>query len=189
MARLKMPLKYLTILFVLWFTAHIVYATIDGLTDNQTKADVAIVFGNKVNEDGTLSSRLQARLDQAILLYKNGRVPAIIVSGGLGKEGFWEGDKMQEYLIQQGIPENVIIVDNYGNDTELTVRNSIKIMQEKGWRSAISVSQFFHQTRCKMLFKKSGLTDIESSSPDFFTFRDGYSTAREFVGFYVELLK
>ena len=62
-------------------------------------------------------------------------------------------------------------------------------MQAKGWKSAISVSQFFHQTRIKMLFRKAGLTNIESSSPDFFAFGDGYSTVREFVGFYVEWLK
>lgn len=182
-------LKLLIMPFILWFIAHITYASIDGLTDNGKVADAAIVFGNKVNEDGTLSSRLQARLDQAVVLYKDQRVPAIIVSGGLGKEGFWEAEKMKEYLLLKNIPETAIIVDNYGNDTELTVKNSLTIMQAKGWKSAISVSQFFHQTRIKMLFRKAGLTNIESSTPDFFAFGDGYSTVREFVGFYVEWLK
>lgn len=175
--------------FALWVLAHITYASIDGFTDNQTRADVAVVFGNKVNEDGSLSSRLQARLDQAIILYRTQRTPAIIVSGGLGKEGFWEGDKMREYLLSQGIPDTVILVDNYGDDTELTVKNSLAIMQEKGWHSAISVSQFFHQTRIKMLYRKAGFSNIESSSPNFLAFGDGYSSLREFVGFYVEALK
>lgn len=175
--------------FVLWGLAHITYASIDGFTDNQTRADVAVVFGNKVNEDGSLSSRLQARLDHAVVLYRTQRTPAIIVSGGLGKEGFWEGDKMREYLLSQGIPNAAIVVDNYGNDTELTVKNSLAIMQEKGWHSAISVSQFFHQTRIKMLYRKAGFSNIESSSPNFLAFGDGYSSLREFVGFYVEALK
>lgn len=175
--------------FALWVLAHITYATIDGFTDNQTRADVAVVFGNKVNEDGSLSSRLQARLEQAVVLYRTQRTPAIIVSGGLGKEGFWEGDKMREYLLSQGIPDTAIVVDNYGNDTELTVKNSLAIMQEKGWHSAISVSQFFHQTRIKMLYRKAGFNNIESSSPNFLAFGDGYSCLREFVGFYVEALK
>lgn len=182
-------LKYLFFLFIIWFLSHIVYATIDGLTDNQTKADVAIVLGNKVNEDGSISSRLQARLDQAILLYKTHRVSAIIVSGGLGKEGFWEAEKMTSYLSSQEIPESVIWVDNYGNDTELTVKHSMEIMQQRQWKSAISVTQFFHQTRTKMLFKKAGLHNIESSSPQFFTIGDFYSSTREFIAFYIEAIK
>lgn len=185
----RRKIKYLVIPFLIWFLAHISYATFDGLTDHQTQADVAVVFGNKVNEDGTLSSRLQARLDQAVLLYQAKRVAAVIVSGGLGKEGHWEGDKMQAYLISQGIPASAIVVDNQGNDTELTVKNSLRIMQENGWHSAISVTQFFHQTRAKMLFRKAGFHAIESSSPHFFVFGDLYSTFREFVGFYVEGLK
>ena len=189
MKKLLYKFRYPLIAFAIWLSAHITYATIDGLTDHQTNADVAIVFGNKVNEDGTLSIRLQARLYQAVAIYQAKRVPAIIVSGGFGKEGFWEGDKMQEYLLSQGIPQSAIIVDNYGNDTELTVKNSLAIMQQKGWHSAISVSQFFHQTRIKMLYRKAGFTQIESSSPYFFAFGDGYSSLREFIGFYVEGLK
>lgn len=73
----------------IWFLAHSIFIIFDGLNDRNSKADVAIVLGNKVNEDGTLSDRLKARLDKSIELYKNGRVKKIIVSGGLGKEGFW----------------------------------------------------------------------------------------------------
>ena len=64
----------------LWIFCHTLYLFIDGLNDEGKKADVAIVLGTKINNDGTLSARLQARLDQSIVLYRQQRVKKIIVS-------------------------------------------------------------------------------------------------------------
>jgi len=47
-------IKSIFAVLIVWFLAHSVYIAIDGLTDKETNADVAIVPGNKVNEDGTL---------------------------------------------------------------------------------------------------------------------------------------
>ena len=188
MKRTFVFIKSIFIILIVWFLAHSIYITIDGLTDKQTNSDVAIVLGNKVNEDGTLSERLKARLDKSIELYQNKRIKSIIVSGGFGKEGFWEGNKMREYLIKNKIPKDKILVDNYGNDTEKTVENSIRIMDSLNFKSAISVSQFFHQTRTKKLFRKKGFENIESASPDYFELRDFYSIFREFVAYYKEAI-
>ena len=171
----------------IWFLAHSIFIIFDGLNDRNSKADVAIVLGNKVNEDGTLSDRLKARLDKSIELYKNGRVKKIIVSGGLGKEGFWEANEMEKYLIENQISSQNIIVDNFGNDTEKTVENSIKILDSLHYKTAISVSQYFHQTRTKMLFRKQGFQNIESASPNYFEWRDFYAIFREFFAYYKEV--
>jgi len=184
MKRILTFIKSIFIVLIVGFLAHSIYITIDGLTDKQTGADVAIVLGNKVNEDGTLSERLKARLDKCIELFNQNRVKSVIVSGGFGKEGFWEGKKMQEYLVENRIPPEKILVDNYGNDTEKTVENSIRIMDSLNFKSAISVSQFFHQTRTKKLFRIKGFDNIESASPDYFEWRDFYSIFREFVAYY-----
>ena len=184
---MKIKIKIFIAILIAWFLLHSVFITIDGLHDSHQKADVAIVLGNKVNEDGTLSPRLKARLDKSLELFNQKRVQAIIVSGGLGKEGFWEGEKMKEYLLKNQIPNEKIIVDNFGNDTEKTVENSIKIMNRMDFKSAISVSQYFHQTRTKKLFKKNGFENIESASPKYFELRDFYSIFREFFAFYKEV--
>jgi len=181
-------IKSIFIGLIVWFLIHSIYITIDGLNDKQTNADVAIVLGNKVNEDGTLSERLKARLDKSLELFNQKRVGTIIVSGGLGKEGFWEGKKMKEYLVENKIPADKILVDNFGNDTEKTVENSIRMMDSMDFKNAISVSQYFHQTRTKKLFRKKGLENIESASPDYFELRDFYSIFREFVAYYKEAI-
>ena len=181
-------IKSIFVGLIVWFLIHSIYITIDGLNDKNKNADVAIVLGNKVNEDGTLSERLKARLDKSVELFKQKRVKSIIVSGGFGKESFWEGKKMKEYLIENKIPREKILVDNYGNDTEKTVENTIRMMDSLNFKSAISVSQFFHQTRTKKLFRKKGFENIESASPDYFELRDFYSIFREFVAYYKEAI-
>lgn len=181
-------LRTITAVFILWFIAHSSFIIFDGLRDKNQNADVAIVLGNKINTDGTPSERLKARLDKSLELYEAKRVNKIIVSGGFGKEGFWEGDKMKGYLESKNIPSDKIIVDNFGNDTEKTVENVVRIMDSLQMKSAISVSQYFHQTRTKQLFRKHNFIKIESASPDYFELRDFYSVFREFFAFYAELL-
>lgn len=185
---MKKFLKFTLIFFVTWFFIHSVYIIVDGFNDRANKADVAIVLGNKINENGTLSPRLKARLDKSVELFNQKRVQAVIVSGGLGKEDFLEAEKMKEYLLENNIPNEKIIVDNFGNDTEKTVENSIKIMNRLDFKSAISVSEYFHQTRTKQLFRKKGFKNIESASPIYFEMRDFYSIFREFIAYYKEAL-
>ncbi len=118
-----------------------------------------------------------------------GRVKRLLVSGGLGKEGHYEGDKMRDYLVKKGVPDSLIIVDNQGNNTTLSVVNtsacripcSLKV-------SSCVVSQYFHLTRSKMLFRKKGFKAVSGVSPWYFEWRDVYALGREMVGYYRQVL-
>ncbi len=184
----RRKIKLVIILFLIWFLGHSIFITIDGLIDNKKSSDVAVILGNKVNEDGSLSERLEKRLECGLQLYKNDRVKKIIVSGGLGKEGFYEGDKMKTFLVEKGVPDSLIIIDNFGNNTLATVENTIKLKKKLNFESIIVVSQYFHVTRTKMLFKKRGIKNISSASPNYFEIRDFYSILREFAAYYTELI-
>lgn len=181
---MKTKLKYILLVPVLWSLIHSIYIIADGMRDKDGKAELAVVLGNKVNQDGSLSDRLAARLNQSIKLYREDRVKKILVSGGLGKEGYWEGSKMKEYLVKNQIPTEAVIVDNYGNTTEMTVKNTIRICDSLHITRLISVSQYYHQTRIKKLFKDKQFYTIESSSPRYFEIRDFYSIFREFMAYY-----
>lgn len=181
-------LKRTIIIFFLWFTAHLTFITIDGTTDGGHKADIAVILGNKVNEDGTLSERLEKRMECGLELYKSGRVKKIVVSGGFGKEGFYEGDKMKEFLINNKVPDSVIIVDNHGDNTLATVLNTLKLKDSLQFKSLIVVSQYFHLSRTKMLFRKHGFDKTDGVSPDYFERRDFYSLPREFPAYYADWL-
>lgn len=176
----------LSALLVLWLIAHSVYVITDGISDEGKQADVAVILGNTVNRDGTLSMRLEKRLESGIQLYKNRRIRKILVSGGLGKEGFYEGDKMKEFLVSKGIPDSVIMVDNKGDNTRKTVENTLQLNSRYHFNSIIAVSQYFHVTRIKKLFRDRGFQKVSSVSPDYFEWRDLYALLREFTAYYTQ---
>ena len=160
----------------------------DGFTDEIATADVALILGNKVNPDGSLSKRLRGRLDKGLSLYQQGVVPKIIVSGGLGKEGHLEGDVMAAYLVELGVPAGDIIIDNEGVNTLATARNYTRLQEEHSFDSVIIVSQFFHISRTRLVLKKVGANNISAAHSTTYEWRDIYSTMREFAGYYKYLL-
>lgn len=152
-----------------------------GLSDHVVTADLAIVPGNTVYPDGTLSDRLKGRLDAAIEIHREGNCQAILVSGAVGSEGVDESTAMRTYLNQQGIPESHIIQDSKGFNTEATARNAAAAMQQRGLRTALAVSQYFHVPRLRLLLQRQGISVVGSSHANYFELRDAYSLAREVV--------
>jgi vancomycin permeability regulator SanA len=104
---MKASVKLIAGILFGWFSIHTTIIVIDGLTDDNVGSEVGVIFGNKVNPDGSLSERLKARLDKGIEMYRDSLVRILFVSGGLGKEGHYEGTKMHEYLIENGIPKEM----------------------------------------------------------------------------------
>ncbi|MBN1267763.1 MAG: YdcF family protein [Anaerolineales bacterium] len=155
----------------------------DGLTDELGTADVGLVFGNKVMPSGEPSARLAARLDRAVQLYNDGYFNKVIVSGGLGREGFYEADVMRDYLIERGIPDSNIIPDNQGNDTYMTVENTVTIMEENNIRSILVISQYFHIPRIKLACRRFGLEVVYSANAKYFGLRDLYQISREVIAY------
>src|ERR1700761_6443049 len=93
-------------LLAAWLVLHVVYMTIDGLSGYTGSADMAVVLGNRVDADGSLSPVLKGRVDRALALYQQGRVARIMVSGGLGLQAghYPEGKAMKQYLVARGVP-------------------------------------------------------------------------------------
>ena len=183
----KIILVFLT-MFIIWFIAHTLIITFNGLKDNLAITDAAVVLGNKVENDGTPSDRLKSRLDKAIELYKKGYFHYIIVSGGVGKEGFDEAEIMRSYLLDNGISDEYIILDQEGYNSYMTAQNTKAIMNKMGFHSVTIITQFFHISRTELAFKKVGIEETYSAHADYFELRDIYSLAREFPAYYKYLL-
>ncbi|SNS88027.1 DUF218 domain-containing protein [Noviherbaspirillum humi] len=71
----------------------------------------------------------------------------IIVSGGTGVEGFSEAQVMADYLASQQVPRAALILDEHGDNTEATARNSAEIMKANNATTALVITQYFHITR------------------------------------------
>lgn len=174
--------------FILWVTIHIIYITIDGLHDYKGKADVAVILGNTVYEDHSLSPWLKGRVDKALELYRQGRVKKIYASGGQRSiesgSGYPEGDGMKEYLVAQGVPGQDVISDNYGQNTYLTAKDFLEWNKDKGYTSVIVVSQFYHITRTKYIFRKLGYKNVYNASSTVYSWKDILGTLREVPALY-----
>lgn len=179
-------LKLIFIFLCIWFVAHELIIIIDGLKTQPVKSKYAIIFGNKVNIDGSLSNRLKARLDKALDLYNDSLVEIFFVSGGLGKEGHYEARVMANYLIANGIPEEIVKIDDFGNTTWLTALNFKNMVPH--CQSVIVVTQYYHISRAKLACKKAGICQVSDASPNYFEWRDLYSLFREFFSYYKYLI-
>jgi vancomycin permeability regulator SanA len=100
------------------------------------------------------------------------------------KKDIFKGTVMRNYLLEKGIPDACILVDNKGNNTEASVINTLKIATKKEFKSVIVVSQYFHVTRTKKLFREQNFQQVSSVAPSYFELRDFYSITREFFAYY-----
>jgi vancomycin permeability regulator SanA len=158
-----------------------------GLLDNEGKADVAVVFGTMVTPRGRPSAWLSARLDKAVELYERRQFRTIIVSGGIGPQGFDEAQVMKAYLLSKGVPRAAILADSKGVNTMATARNTAAVMRKHGFKTVFLISQFFHIARAKLAFRECGVAASFNAHADRYFLRDIYSLGRDTAG-YVDYL-
>jgi vancomycin permeability regulator SanA len=152
------------------------------------RADIAIVLGNPVNADSSLSPWLKGRVDQASQLYKEGRVKKIFVSGGPGEYGVPEGDAMKSYLLRKNIPDSAIIADNAGRNTFYTAKDFMNLDDSLHFKSAIVVTSFYHVSRAKYIIRKLGFPQVYGVASKRYFLQDSYGIIREFFAFYEYLV-
>lgn len=170
---------------------HLLYITIDGLWGYSGSADMAVVLGNRVNADGSLSPVLKGRVDRALDLYRQGRVTRIMASGGMGRRAgnYPEGLAMKQYLIAHGVPASRIIEDNHGENTYLTAKDLLPVADSLHIRSIIAVSSFYHITRTKYIIWKVGFRgEVHSDASEAYFWVDLLGMLRDTAGFYVYLI-
>ncbi|MDD5351021.1 MAG: YdcF family protein [Chthoniobacteraceae bacterium] len=160
-----------------------VLLVVAGLRDHVGKAEIALVLGSKVERDGAPSARLRARLDRTLECYRAGYFPAVIASGGTGKEGFDEAVVMRDYLVAHGIPSERVIVDSGGVTTFASAKNTLQIARQRNIKSVFVISQYFHIPRARLALRRFGLSPVYGAHARFFEGRDIYSSPRELLGY------
>ena len=114
--------------------------------------DYIIVLGAQVKESGP-SVVLRYRLDRAVSYLKENDNTLVIVSGGQGaNEKATEASVMKEYLVNNGINENRIIIEDKSNTTKENLINSKKIIRDN--KSIGIVTNNFHMYRALLIGKK-----------------------------------
>jgi uncharacterized SAM-binding protein YcdF (DUF218 family) len=112
------------------------------------KSDVGIVLGAALWND-VPSPALRERLHKAEVLYREGYFPKIIVSGGMGHSSstVTEAEGMKRYLVEQGIPEDDILLENEAHSTYENLLFSRDVMKENELNSAVIITHTYHGAR------------------------------------------
>ena len=161
------------------------FIVMKGLTEEPCKPGTGLVLGNEVLKSGEPSDRLQARLDRTVTLYQNKCLQRIIVSGGIGKSGFDEAEKMKEYLMQKNIPKEIIFTDSEGVNTYASFLNLQNFRFMSRDTDLNIISQYFHLPRSKLIAHKLGYLNVQTSYARYFELRDIYSILRETAAYLI----
>jgi hypothetical protein len=92
---------------------------------------IIVVPGSGPSQTGVRISALgRIRVEQAVMLYRTGRAPFILVSGGAVHPmltPFFEAIEMRRELMEAWeIPANAILVDPYARHTTTNIRNAVR---------------------------------------------------------------
>jgi len=130
--------------------------------DETRSADVIIVLGAAVWPNEQPGPSLRARTERAIELYDDGYAAHLILSGGLGRFPPEEAEVMRRLAVQTGIPSEALVLDKKAHSTWESMVYAREIMQERGWDTALIVSDPFHMKRSLLMAEDIGLTAYAS---------------------------
>jgi len=138
--------------------AVIVFSWID-----QARPAESIVVLGAAQYAGRPSPVLKARLDHGIDLWTRGMGKVLVLTGGRGY-----GDTMSEaevgrtYARRHGVPDTVILLEKEGRTSRESMLGVAELLQKRGIRTAILVSDPFHMLRLSIIGRRFGLVPYTS---------------------------
>ncbi|WP_432207276.1 YdcF family protein [Burkholderia pyrrocinia] len=172
--------RLLAVVACIWVAAAVALV-VYGMRIPSEPADVAVIFGNALDDTGAPKPVLAARLDVGVRCYRTGQCPAFLVSGAIDGPGLNEATAMRDYLVARGVPADRIAVDDQGDNTLATAQHTLAYLQAHRLSRVLIVSQYYHLARARLAFERVGIAraNISAAYPRRFQLRDVYSSWRE----------
>jgi len=150
-------LSFMIFIFFILINLYVIKFSNKHIYKNESdipKAYIGIVLGAYVWNNTYPSYVLRDRLNGAIRLYKAKKIDKILLSGDHGQKEYDEVNTMKKYLLDNGIPENIIFLDHAGFDTYSSMARANKVFEVT---DAIVITQDFHIARSVYLARKNGI--------------------------------
>jgi len=130
--------------------------------DHRPVSDAIVVLGS-AQYDGRPSPILRARLDHAIVLYRQGVAPRIVTVGGnRAGDRYTEAGAGATYLRNRGLPASAVLAVEQGSDTLESVRAVAVAYASHGWHTAVLVTDPWHVLRTQRMARDSGIDAVGS---------------------------
>jgi uncharacterized SAM-binding protein YcdF (DUF218 family) len=138
----------------IWWTAR---------QDARPSSDAIVVLGS-AQYNGVPSSIFEARLEHALSLWEEGVAPVVVTVGGKAAgDQFTEAEAGRDYLAQSGVPSDALLAVPGGVDTLESMRLVGGTFRDRGWTTAVLVTDPWHAMRAERMAEDSGIE--ASSSP------------------------
>ena len=145
--RLKQGMFVVIVLFSTVFLALAFDIFQFGNQQTHGTADAAIVLGAAAWGNRP-SPVYRERINEALRLYKEGRVKRLIFTGGTREAGFpSEAEVARKFAVQHGVPVKSILVDTESRTTVQNLVQAKMLMNAAGIHSVLLVSDPLHMRR------------------------------------------
>ncbi|MFC4076348.1 YdcF family protein [Salinithrix halophila] len=116
----------------------------------------AIILGAALHGEKP-SSALRERLNQALHLYANGWIDRFICSGGANHRHVSEAEVMKRVLIEHGVPEEAILLEDQSSNTRENLLKTRKILQEQEIGEVYLITHDYHMYRAMRSAEKADI--------------------------------
>ncbi len=133
-------------------------------------ADAIVVLGNRppVDARGHIRPELRRRVETGVRLFREGRAPLLILSGGPAPSGHVEAEVMRRFAIALGVPPQRIRVEPWSRSTAENAAFTVELLcgdDPLCAPSLILVSSPFHLPRAERLFACAGARVHRGATP------------------------
>ena len=159
----------LTLMLYLMSTSLVAERTLGSLENvyeppANPQGDAIIMLGGGALKDtpdvggtGTLCSSPSARLLTTVRLYHMLHVPVVLSGGQVYEDSGPEAEIARRILIDMGVPEQDILVENKSINTRENAVFTSRILKDKNLEHPILVTSAFHMNRSVLNFQKEGV--------------------------------
>ena len=156
MQRTLLGVGIVSILAVAYLVVTLAQVWWVGRSGQVTSREAIVVLG-AAQYDGRPSAQLRARLDEAVVLYREGVAPVVVVTGGR-REGdrFSEAEAATRYLVDQGVPLEAIQGEDQGRSTWESLDRLAETLLPQGIDEVVLVSDPFHLLRVRLSAAEAG---------------------------------
>ena len=163
---------------------------------------------NAIHKQGELTGGGD-RLVQAFRLYRAGKAPLILISGGdvpmFGKGAMTESEAARILLEEWGVPDTAIVVESRSKNTVENARFSHDLLAARGIHTVLLVTSAYHMPRAAGVFRKTGLEVVPVAAdhvtgwpepdvpfrvlPETGALSDSATALKEYIGLFVYRLR
>ena len=110
---------------------------------------VAVILGNRLNDDGSITDIMERRLNSALKINGLFLPDYIVVSGGVANlnAGVSEAQVMRDYLVERGVPSDKIVMEDKSLSTKQNAEFSVPMCAELCATEILLCTSIEHMSR------------------------------------------